>query len=99
MRGDGAALREPALADGTFEGFFAAVRPQVGREVGGLGEGLLADGALVGLFPVVRAEVRLERRLPRVRLPADVARVGARKGVPSRGSYDGAAGDAEGRRR
>ena len=99
VRRDGAALRETSLTDGTFERFFAAVRPEVGREVGGLGEGLLADGALIRFLAVVRAEMRLERRLPRVRLSADVARVGTGKGVPARGSYDGAAGNAERRRR
>lgn len=93
--GDGAALREPALTDGAFEGFFSAVGPQVGCEVGRLGEGLLADGALVGFFAVVRAEVSLERRLPRVSFPADVARVGAGERISGGGSNDGAAGNAE----
>ena len=99
VRRDGAALRKSALTDGTFERFFAAVGPEVSREVGGLGEGLLTYGALVRLFPVVRAEVRLERGLTCVRLAADVARVRAREWVASGRSDDGAAGDAERRRR
>ena len=99
MGGDGRALREPALADGTFERFFSAVRSQVSREIGCLSEGFLADGALVGFFPVVRAEVRLERRLSRVRLSADVARVVSWEGIPSCRPHGGAAGKAERRRR
>ena len=56
---DGTALQEPALTDGAFERFFSAVGPQVGCEVGPLGEGLLADGALVGFFAIVEGTVRL----------------------------------------
>ena len=99
VRRDGATLRETSLTDGAFERFFSAVRPQVGREIGGLGESLLADRALVRFLAVMGAEVRLERRLPRVCLSADVARVSAGKGISGRGSYDGAAGNAEWRRR
>ena len=78
--------------------FLTRVRPEVGREVSGVGEGLRADGALVRFLARVRAQVPLERRLMRVRLSADVARVGTGKGFPRRGSYDGAAGNADRRR-
>ena len=57
---DGPFLRETLLTDGTFERFYAAVCPEVDREVASLGEGLLADGALVRFLAAVRPEVDRE---------------------------------------
>ena len=43
--------------------------------------------------------MRFQRGLARVGLPADVARVGSRKGVPGHSPHHGATGKVEGRRR
>ena len=51
------------------------MRPEVDREVGGLGEGLLADGAMVRFLTRVRPEVDREVGGPGEGLLADGAMV------------------------
>ena len=98
--GDRRALRESALAHRTFERLFSAVRSQVGRQVGRLSKCLLADGTLVRFFSVMRPEMRLERRLPCVRLAADMAGIVPWERVPHDAAHRRTAREAsDGRRR
>ena len=98
--GDRRALRKSALAHRTFERFFSTVCSQVGRQVGCLSKSLLADGTLVRFFSIVRPEMRLERRLPCVRLAADMAGIVARERVPHDAAHGRTAREtSDGRRR